>query len=155
MCFTAPSLSSYVCSSPSSWRNQGGGGQRTHGVLGSFYKNKHGKRIITCQVESFKALKKNSLSRSKHVSAMFCFGFCTFTSWTFYLHFLTVFLSASQLNTSLLWKLWRGEEIVKKQRKHTGNHKKIPATPPSTSKHCYCSVYFLYCFFYGFCSLHS
>ena len=58
VCLTAPSLSSHVCSSPSSWRNQGGGGQRTHGVLGSFYRSKHGKRIITCQVESFKALKK-------------------------------------------------------------------------------------------------
>lgn len=65
---------------------------------------RRGKWILTCQVESFKALQKNPLPRSEQGCAVFCFGFCTFTPQTFSCYSLKFFLSAGQFSTSLLWK---------------------------------------------------
>jgi len=62
---------------------------------------RHGKRIITCQAESFKALQKNPLSRSEQGCAVFCFGFYP-TDFLFLL--FKILFSAGQFSTSLLWK---------------------------------------------------
>lgn len=68
-------------------------------------------RVQTCQFEISKSFREiPSLDLNRHLQ---CFDFRTSVLWAFSLHFWTVSLSAAWLNASLLWKLWRGEEIVK------------------------------------------